>query len=611
MISATLADHPARAEAARDAALDQRIVASTETKRNMGSFFRAVETACLRRSDDPAVIFCSRDHETSALAYRSMTFTSLLRRSDTFAEQLVRLGIRPKSTVAFSVHPTSGYAELLFALFRIGSVPVFIDATMDLSGMSACMSECAPTHLIGDSHFVNHYMKHRGSLSAVEGIIEVSSREDDVVLRFERPEPLAVEAGLPPDSGFEEEDPLCIFYTTGSTGIPKGVVWTNEILLQHLRIQEKLYGSGDDHIDLVTFPFFMLTALAQGRTCVLPPVDFSSPAAFDPSVLVEVMNTTRATYCFASPVVWHNIIDFCRRRGTRIPGLRYTTSAGATVPLKTVRGLVDVAPNAKVCVPFGATEAILPISTIDAVEICEETWQETDAGKGICLGRPVPGLTVSVIPIVDHPISTLDEATVLNAGQVGELIVKGPTVTTRYHRRPEATRRAKIHETLPDGRVDVWHRLGDAGYIDSKGRVWYCGRITFGIEVDGAWYFPDQVEAVFNAALDVYRTAATTFERDGSTAIALAVQKEREGACSNDVIYAKIIDISKKYGFPIEAVYFYDDAFPVDPRHNVKIERDRIRQHISRTSGTAVRDHRLFVMTRCAGERDKTKGPIL
>ena len=100
----------------------------------------------------------------------------------------------------------------------------------------------------------------------------------------------------------------------------------------------------------------------------------------------------------------------------------------------------------------------------------------------MCVGRPVAGMQVSVIPISDGPVPEWDESLCLPPGEVGEFVVRGPVVTREYFHRPEATRLAKIRDPKTG---DILHRMGDVGYLDDRARLWFCGRKSQRVDATG------------------------------------------------------------------------------------------------------------------------------
>ena len=131
-------------------------------------------------------------------------------------------------------------------------------------------------------------------------------------------------------------------------------------------------------------------------------------------------------------------------RGLKIPTLRRVVTAGAPASPRVLDEFARLLePPAEIFTPYGATEA-LPVASIGSNEILEETRYATERGEGVCVGRPVEGIDVRIIRIIDEPIPAWSDDLELSDGTVGEIIVAGPVVTREYFGRPEATALAKI-----------------------------------------------------------------------------------------------------------------------------------------------------------------------
>ena len=175
--------------------------------------------------------------------------------------------------------------------------------------------------------------------------------------------------------------------------------------------------------------------------------------------------------------------------------LRRVISAGAPADVRAIEHFVKLLPeSAELFTPYGATEA-LPVANIGSREILGETRHLTEQGKGVCVGRPVAGMQVRVIPITDEPISEWDDSLALPAGVIGEFVVRGPVVTHQYYHRPDVTKLAKIRDPKTG---EVLHRMGDVGYLDERGRLWFCGRKSHRVVTPHGTLFTDMVEPVFN-----------------------------------------------------------------------------------------------------------------
>ena len=275
--------------------------------------------------------------------------------------------------------------------------------------------------------------------------------------------------------------------------------------------------------------------------------------------------------------------------GLALPGdlrsLRRVISAGAPVSPAVIRRVAELLPEgARVHTPYGATEA-LPVSTIGSDEILGETGPLAAEGKGVCVGRPVEGMQVRVIRISDEPIAAWSDDLEVPAGQVGEVVVSGPVVTRSYFNRPQAT---ALHKIADPGRGGFWHRMGDVGYLDDRGRLWFCGRKSHRVVTKDGTLFTIPCEGVFNTHLWVSRTALVGVSIKGSTVPVLCVEIDRSMKPNQFMewpprfdfdLFAKeeLARIAAKHPHTKTITRFlHHPKFPVDIRHNAKIFREKL-----------------------------------
>ncbi|MDD2582501.1 MAG: AMP-binding protein, partial [Desulfuromonadaceae bacterium] len=229
--------------------------------------------------------------------------------------------------------------------------------------------------------------------------------------------------------------------------------------------------------------------------------------------------------------------------------------------------------DGEIFTPYGATEA-LPVSSIGSREVLGETGAMTGKGHGVCVGRPVKSISLAIIPITDAPVEMWNDDLALPAGEIGEITVRGPQVSSVYLNRPESTGMAKIAD--PSG--GVWHRMGDVGYRDDNGRIWFCGRKAHRVVTTLGTLFTIPVEGVFNTHPKVFRTALVGLGITGSQQPVLCVELEsRAGKPEQESIRKELLELGSRYPHTesIHTILFHP-TFPVDIRHNAKIFREKL-----------------------------------
>jgi olefin beta-lactone synthetase len=537
---------------------------------------------------DAIAIRCPAGREASGRSdYRhALSYAELQQRSDHIAAALARAGIGRGTRTALMVRPSPELFLLMFALFKAGAVPVLIDPGIARRALKQCLDEAAPEAFIGIP------LAHAARVLLGWARRSVRIRVTLGRRWFWRGDTLgALLAATPPD-GFPlaataPDEVAAILFTSGSTGVPKGVTYRHRHFVAQVEMLRQAFGIQAGGVDLPTFPPFALFDPALGLTSVIPDMDPTRPAQADPRRLVDAITRFGVTQMFGSPALLETLGRYGERHGVQLPGLRLVLSAGAPVPPAVVaRMQAMLAPGAQIWTPYGATEC-LPVAVIEGGEL-RATRAATEAGAGTCVGRPVAPNQVRIIAIDDAALPDWQAVRELPAGEVGEITVAGPSVTDEYFRRPAATALAKIRETLPDGGTRIVHRMGDLGRFDESGRLWFCGRKTQRVETAHGPLYTEQVEPVFNAHPQVRRTALVGIGARGAQTPVLCVElgDAAARAAERSRIVAELRDLGGRHPHTarVQRILFHP-KFPVDIRHNAKIGRETLAQWAARQTG--------------------------
>jgi acyl-CoA synthetase (AMP-forming)/AMP-acid ligase II len=232
--------------------------------------------------------------------------------------------------------------------------------------------------------------------------------------------------------------------------------------------------------------------------------------------------------------------------------------------------------GSEVLTPYGATEC-LPVACISSREVLAETAARTDQGAGVCVGAPVPSVDVRIIAIDDAPIARWRDDLELPRGEIGEIAVRGPQATRSYYNREAATALAKVD----DGEGGFWHRMGDLGYLDPRGRLWFCGRKADRVTTGEGTLYTVPCEAVFDLHPKLRRSAlvgVAGVRSDGGVEPVLCVELlASEKHADRDAVTAELLEIGSRHAHTrgIRTILFHP-GFPVDIRHNAKIARPEL-----------------------------------
>lgn len=495
-------------------------------------------------------------------------FATLRDNSDGFAAALHAEGVRRGDRVMLMVRPSMAFICLTFALFQLGAVVILIDPGMGYRNLLRCIGSVRPDVLVGIPQAILFSRLFLRPFATVRNRLTVG-RAWWLPARSLEPAPIPRES--PPRFEAAPSDPAAIIFTTGSTGPPKGVVYTHGIFQAQLRLIRDYYGIGPGDVDQPGFPLFGLFATALGAKAVIPDMDPTRPAQVDAEKFIATLLAHRVSYSFGSPAIWNVVSRHCLKQDIVLP-VQKILMAGAPVPGDLVARVQRILPEAaQIFTPYGATES-LPVASIEGREIVGETWAQTRTGQGACVGRPLPGIDIRIIEPVDGEIGSWGEVREVAPGTIGEIVVSGPVVTRTYADNERETRLAKIE----DG-TGFWHRMGDMGYLDHQGRLWFCGRKAHRVRTVKGVLDTIRCEAIFNEHPQVLRSALIGLGENGERRTPVIVVEPEGPVVDQEQLFAELRQLALANPLTEQIEHFLiHRSFPVDIRHNAKIFREKL-----------------------------------
>ncbi|MCX6865135.1 MAG: AMP-binding protein, partial [Verrucomicrobia bacterium] len=375
-------------------------------------------------------------------------------------------------------------------------------------------------------------------------------------------------AGSVPITAVPDDEPALVTFTSGSTGAPKAAVRTHGFLLAQHRALSHALDFEDGEVDLVTLPVFVLANLASGLTSVLAATDLAQPGAPAAAAIRAQCDRHGVTRCTASPAFFAGLLH----APGGMPHVGKIFTGGAPVYPDLLRRLRAAVPDAAIHAVYGSTEAE-PIAHFPAAEASAETASITRRGGGLCAGRPVPGIHLKIIADRwGEPLGPLRGGTFANLAvpnmQAGEIVVTGEHVLHGYL-DGLGDSETKIHV---DDRV--WHRTGDAGWLDDAGRLWLLGRCAEKLPPftaaaglpTAAMSYPFAVECAMREAFPQIRMAAIAWQ--GRRLLVV-------GTPGHPQETAAIRTKAEEFGI---AQIRHLDHLPLDRRHQAKIDYPALRR---------------------------------
>jgi len=513
------------------------------------------------------------------LTYQEMDFATLHKRSDDIAFALNHYGLKEGDKAVLMVTPSLDFFSITFALFKAGIIPILVDPGMGTKNLKQCFIEARPDAFIGipKAHFARRLfgwgretIKHNITVAGsglwggigLNKLLRNSSSEKSYDMIMAHPDALAA-----------------ILFTSGSTGSPKGVVYSHGMFEAQISVLKNDYQIIHGERDLATFPLFSLFGPALGMASIVPEMDASKPITANPDFLFAAIEKYNCTNLFANPALVELLGNAGNKKGIKLQTIKRVISAGAPATLPSLKHFAKLLnKGVDILNSYGATES-LPISKIASSELFE-TETITDTGGGICVGKAVENTQIAVIKISEKPIKNWSEQLTLPAYEIGEIVVKGPQVSQQYYARDAAT----IDSKIADGEISH-HRMGDLGYLDEHGRLWMCGRKSHRVETvfqdkNSTYtsnYFSICSERIFNTHPAVKRSALVGIEIAGQKTAVVCIELLEKPTESSLKLFNELRFIADKNEHTRGIKHFLiHQGFPMDIRHNAKIYREKL-----------------------------------
>jgi olefin beta-lactone synthetase len=512
----------------------------------------------------------SRQRRSSAVQYTSITYRDLGELVLRYEKGLSELGMCEGDRVLMLVPPGVDFLALSYAVMGRGATPVFLDPGMGLKNLLFCIADCEVRAFLGSpkAHLLrlvrrDLFKKLKFSLLTTQRSLGFGA---NLSIRKRSP------ASPLPVSG--DPEIALIAFTSGATGVPKGVPFTAPMIDAQLAILKGVFGIKSGQKNMPFLPAFALLSLALGATTVFPPIDPTAPLQFDPAKIVRILTDLKICNSLGAPTLWAKIADHGVRTGTVFPHLRRVFMAGAPISERTLTHVQNRVPSGSVFTAYGATEA-LPVTLIAASEaLCLSPRRANGGELGTLLGRAVHGVELRIIAVAGHAFGDIAETTRLGPGEIGEVIVRGVNVSHSYLNRPEETKLSKVR----DGET-AWHRMGDVGYLDEAGNLYFCGRKVHIYTTPHKTYYTEPTERVFNVYPKVRRSALIGVAWAPEPAIVIEPLPEFWPTSTKaKTRFAKELRRVAAAQAVTSALrrFFFHPAFPVDSRHNAKILREQL-----------------------------------
>ena len=487
------------------------------------------------------------DGEAALCGSESLTWAELADRTDRLAGVLRSLGVRRGDRVGIYARKGLISPVAIHGIMKAGAAYVPLDPFAPVGRQELIVRDCGIRHVVADAAAGGGLRELAAAGVPLVGVVGgdeegVSGAHvvswDDVV-------------GAPPgpDTGTIELDLAYVLYTSGSTGVPKGVTHTHRSALAFAEIAAATYGFRPDdrlsnhaqlHFDLSTMDYFS-AAVSGASTLGIPEAYTRFPAS-----LAQLIEDQRPTVLYVVPLVLIQLLLHGALEQRDLSSLRWVLFGGEPFPTRQLRDFMATVPGARFSNVYGPTE-------VNGVTY----WFVPQLLEGDDTPIPIGG------PFGNVQTRVVDgAATPVEPGEPGELLVRTPSMMRGYWGRSDLDEQAFYRHAVEGGVEAVYHRTGDLVRERSDGTFDFLGRKDRQIKARGHRVELDEVEATLAAHPVVAAAAAFAVpDADGSQRIHGAVTLRTPESATVDDIARHAASILPPYALPEHQSIL--DTFPL------------------------------------------------
>ena len=479
---------------------------------------------------------------------RRLTFDELNRRSNRVANALTDAGVAKGDRVGLLLMNGAEFIESFFAAGKIGAVNVPLNWRLVPDELEFIVGDAGATVLIFGAEFAEAAaeLRSRGTTSITTWVQHGGESADGVV---DYDEWIGSASDAEPEITASGDDLLFIMYTSGTTGLPKGVMHSHRtVFWANLTIASTSdFRKGD--VFLNALPLFHVGALTPVLGCVYGACTIVLLRAFDPTAAWEVIKQENVTTTLMVPAMLQFMLAVHNPDAHDASGLRWCMSGAAPVPVSLIEAYNGL--GIEIHQVYGLTESCGPACVISSVDAAER------------IGSTGKSFYFTEVRVVDG------DGNDCPPGEAGEVLVAGEHIMQGYWNRPDATA-----ETIIDG----WLHTGDVATMDEDGFVTIVDRIKDMLISGGENVYPAEIENVLMSHDKIADAGiiGVPSERWGESPLAVVVKKDA------DVTADEIIEFTRGKLAPfktVKAVEFVDEL-PRNP--SGKILKRELREQFDR-----------------------------
>jgi fatty-acyl-CoA synthase len=419
---------------------------------------------------------------------RRLTYAELRDRIGRLASALAAIGVRPGDTVGVLDWDSNRYLEAFFAIPMMGAVLQTVNVRLSPEQVAYTIDHAGASTLLVNDEFVDLVQSILPKLSKVKTLIALSDRQAPAAgqLQFSGEYEQLLAAASPaydfPD--FDENAQATTFYTTGTTGLPKGVYFSHRQLVLHAMAELAMFGVAAKHgsfdrddVYMPITPMFHVHAWGFPWAATLAGVKQVYPGRYDPTLLVKLIKTEGVTFTHGVPTILQMLLDSATKTNVNLAGLKMVIG-GSALPKALAKQAMAL--GVDVFAGYGMSETG-PLLTVAHLESSDVTGDpDTEVEIRARAGRTCP---LVELQIVDPDMNRLPH----DGQSSGEIVVRAPWLTSGYFNNPDAS-----EQLWADGYLHT----NDIGVITPDGYLRVTDRLKDVIKTGGEWVSSLQLEDI-------------------------------------------------------------------------------------------------------------------
>jgi len=422
------------------------------------------------------------EREAVCFPPHSLHYTDLVRQANGLARLLIAEGVRRGDRVGIYMDKSLESVVALYGIMKAGAAYVPLDPFAPLARLTYVIRDCGIRHLITKKEKLPRLRQITAETTSLRCLIGLEPVADLSLCCIGWDEIHALSSDAPPDVNVIEQDLAYILYTSGSTGVPKGIMHTHRsglnfalwaVQTYDLRAEDRLSNHAPLHFDLSTFDFFA-GALAGAATVII-----SETVSRFPASVSELMADERLTVWYSVPFALAQLLLYGVLEERDLTRLRWVLFAGEPFPVKHLQALLAKLAHVRFSNLYGPTETNV-CTYYHVPQVLAEP------GEPLPIGKACANTEVLVVDDDDRPVAD---------GEIGELLVRGPIVMGGYWGRPDLNQKAFFRHSLYPHRENLFYRTGDLVQLKSDGTYKFLGRKDRQVKVRGYRIELDEVES--------------------------------------------------------------------------------------------------------------------